>query len=295
MKTSEIRILSKKNILCVYAVLAALMVIGTVADFQLNTALYHPASAFAQIVSHYGLYPAVLCTYVSLAIFLKLITRDVKDVVSILCGLWNLYMCRSATKEFIKLFNSDTGMVKYIQLGLGIAIAVICAAAVFVKLDTSDRRTCRRIAMTILFAFSFQYILINKGLKGLWGRPRFRTLIVTDGMEFTPWYCPGLTEGAKALIQSGISVKEFQSFPSGHAGCASCLITLVCLCRVVPSLKKRETLLTTIGICWALLTIIGRMVAGAHFLTDVTAATCIGWTGFVLFAKLFAIGHAGKE
>ncbi len=289
MQSNKPWILSKKGILTTYAVLIIFMVIGTFLDFRIDTVLNAPSNFLAVAVAHYGLYPAVLVTFVSLVMFLKLVLHDKKDIPSWICLVLNLYMAYTSVKEFRKLFKNDTTTVTVINLIIGVAIAVIFAVIVFRKLDVeTNPKLVRGIAMVLLFAFSTQFILINKVIKTPWGRPRFRLLLTgAEGVAFRPWYAAGLTANARELIAAGlVKADEFKSFPSGHAGCAAALVMLVLLCKVVPAWKDKETVFTVIGVAWALLTILGRMVAGAHFLTDVTMATLIMYTAFVLFAKL---------
>ncbi len=286
MTQKRIKLLSKKGVLITYGILVLFMIIGTFFDMNINTALFHKDNAFATFVAHYGLYPAVPCTMVSLALFIKLILKDKKDVVSYICGLFNIYMVYESIRQFHKLFANDTGAYKTINIAIGLILAVLLAIYVFVNVDVSDARRVRGIAMVILFTFSAQFLLINKVIKTPWGRPRFRTLIVTEGMDFRPWYQAGLTESARELIASGIKADEFKSFPSGHAGCAACLVTLTLLTRIVPQWKDKENLFTCIGIIWSLCTILGRIMAGAHFLTDVTMATLITFTLFLAFDRL---------
>ncbi len=292
MNRSKPWILSKRNVQIVYGILVALMIIGTFLDLQINQVLYHPKSLFATFFACYGLYPAVIVTMAALAIFSRLIRERKTDPITLICTVLSALLELAAIKAFAEelLELSTLACVLNLIVSMGLAAAVF--VYIYKNVNISDDLEARRVAMIILFSAGIQIALI-KVIKKPWGRPRYRSIIKTDGMNYRPWYKFGFTDSARRLLASGMASDEFKSFPSGHAGCAGCLITLAYLPRVIPALKGRETLFTVLGIAWSFCTILARMISGAHFLTDVVAATILAWTSFVLVAR--ALDKRGRH
>ena len=78
----------------------------------------------------------------------------------------------------------------------------------------------------------------------------------------------------------------FKSFPSGHASEGAMLIGIILLGKMVPALKKRSSLLYGIAFAWVLCVMTARIIAGAHFLSDVTVGTFITFLIFFLLSAL---------
>ncbi len=297
MEKKEMKLLSTKCIIVVYAVFAALMLCGTFFDMQISDALFNKKNPIAVFVSYWGLYPIVPCAFVALSIFIKLIVTDKKDWSSYIGLALSGYLVYESIKQFNKLFKSAEPAVKYLCLSIGILLAVLLAVFVFYKVDITNRTKVKSVGYIILLTAALQFLLINKVIKTPWGRPRYRSVIAVAGMNYQPWYAAGLSQSAKDMIAAGfVAADEFKSFPSGHGGCAATLMTLATLSAIVPCLKKQEWLIAGVGIAWSVLTILGRIMAGAHFLTDVVFGTMITFTLFVCVAKItFAITNRKKK
>ncbi len=287
MEKNEIKLLSTKSIIIIYSVLATLMIFGTFFDMQISDALFNKNNPIAVFISYWGLYPIVPCAFVAFSIFLKLIITKWKDWSSYICLAVSGYLVYEAIRQFIKLFKKADVATTSVCLSIGFLLATVLAVFVFIKVDTTNRTKVKSVGITILLTAALQFLLINKVIKTPWGRPRYRSIIAVEGMAYQPWYAAGLSQSAKDMISAGIvAADEFKSFPSGHAGCAATLMTLATLSAIVPCLKKQEWLIAGVGIAWSVLTILGRIIAGAHFLTDVVFATAITFTLFVCVAKI---------
>lgn len=105
------------------------------------------------------------------------------------------------------------------------------------------------IAQALLHPLSF-----CTPLKFLWGRTRPADLLA-GGLEFTPFYV--LNPGGHGL-----------SFPSGHVAAAMALAPVVYL--LFRAGKNRLAIVASlVTVLWAGTVAYGRMLYGAHFLTDV--------------------------
>jgi lipid A 4'-phosphatase len=114
-------------------------------------------------------------------------------------------------------------------------------------------------------------LLVNLVLKDHWGRPRPRQIEQFDG---TLGYLPPLALGTST---------DNKSFPAGHASVGFSLCVLWFLWR------RRRPLLAWGGlgasILLGLLMGLGRLAAGAHFLSDVL------WAGFITFFTALVLYH----
>lgn len=111
------------------------------------------------------------------------------------------------------------------------------------------------------------------GLKGIMHRPRFRT--VSKGVvPFYDWWqrCTNY----KDYIAQGISKEEFKSFPSGHTGEASILIVVSMFAPLADERLKKIQLPLFIGsCCFVILVGFSRILAAAHYLSDVSMGAII--------------------
>ena len=121
-------------------------------------------------------------------------------------------------------------------------------------------------ASSVLLAQAILHSLIFcTCLKYLWGRTRPADLLA-GGVEFAPFYIPN--PGAHGM-----------SFPSGHV--AAALILLPVLYILISAGKKKAAIAVAfVTVFWVLPVAYGRMLYGAHFLTDVifsigTAFFCV--------------------
>ena len=146
-------------------------------------------------------------------------------------------------------------------------------------------KTILRFLLALPFISIGMMIVINV-IKIPWGRPRMRLLLSTGNESyFQPWWKLGGSLKAK-LIAEGVASDEFRSFPSGHTGCAACAMLAILLPTVCKRLRGKERLCLIIGAVWTAVVAFSRLMMGAHFLTDVTAATAItlgiAWLGIWL-------------
>ena len=111
-------------------------------------------------------------------------------------------------------------------------------------------------------------VIIMNTVKGIWGRLRMREML-DPASEFTPWY---------QIHYRGGFDNRYASFPSGHTMNAAGMILITILPGVFPKLTGKETLLRVIAYAWADVVGFSRVVAGAHFTTDVLFGILLSYT-----------------
>ncbi|MHA2294209.1 MAG: phosphatase PAP2 family protein, partial [Candidatus Hodarchaeales archaeon] len=91
----------------------------------------------------------------------------------------------------------------------------------------------------------------------------------------TPWFSPQGITG------------DF-SFPSGHTAMGWMLLPLVLLTR--EKSRKSKILALTVIIAWGLIVALGRIVIGAHYVSDVLFSSCVAFITFLLLEKHYYSG-----
>ena len=174
--------------------------------------------------------------------------------------------------------------IEYFFSVLFVSLAVLLTRKVTYK-------TWCKLAVFAIAVFIVRFLTGKtvSALKGYVDRVRFRSMNSTVGGtvggfdSYTRWY--EVTDNADAFRETIlVEYKDaFRSFPSGHtsnAGISYCLIMLI------PALDVRDRrakfALYAAPTLWTGLTAIGRMVAGAHFMSDVLFGGTIAFTYMIL-------------
>lgn len=287
-------LVSKKEAGGLIALLAVLLVIGSIFDFQISQAFYNESNPIANFFAAYGEYPAMLGFAASGALLVigRNRQRRVVGALQLLGGV---------------LLVAWGGLMVSVMPGLYLdwpaavigAVGVLCTALVvicMVRLCKNARREeVIRVAAAICFTILAELVLINL-IKVPWGRARMRLVARDSRAYFMPWWQPG-TGLRDTLVAAGVAAEEFKSFPSGHSGNAIMLMLLGLLPRLDSRLAGKRRLLAGIGFAWACVVAFTRIVMGAHYLTDTVVGLAVG-LGCLLFVNWLVFGRApagGRE
>ena len=106
-------------------------------------------------------------------------------------------------------------------------------------------------------------------------RPRYRLLAITDAVKFHNWWEP--CKEYKELIESIPTGKDnFKSYPSGHTAEVSILFVAVTFLPLADEKFKKYQMPLFYGACGlVLLVAFARILAAAHFLSDVSTGAAI--------------------
>ena len=159
--------------------------------------------------------------------------------------------------------------------------------------DLTNKTNNKDILRVLIFmgAVIIAQLLVITILKRIWGRPRYRFLISSDGSldYYRNWW--EVNSGVKELFPN-ISSDNFKSCPSGHTASASCAFLIVLLPRFNEKLKGKEIILMIIATIWALVVGFSRHMMGAHFLTDTSFAMMIV---MIIFGVLYLVFFNTKK
>ena len=111
-------------------------------------------------------------------------------------------------------------------------------------------------------------------------RPRFRLLSTTDAIKFHNWWEPFKEYNE---VKDGYPHDNFKSFPSGHTAEASILFVVFTFLPMADDKFKKFQMPLFYGACGlVLLVAFARILAAAHFLSDVSMGATIMLTLLVI-------------
>lgn len=157
-----------------------------------------------------------------------------------------------------------------------------------------DVRLAKRIIM-LLLAVGLAYTSLEI-IKNTMHRPRWRTVVKGyEGVGFIPWYekFPYTKELPELL---GIEKTEFTSFPSGHSMMSmSSFITFPAMAWIVPAFKGKELHLAACGFLYSVTVMFSRIIAGAHYLSDISMSGLIMLTVSVVYLILLKMTYTKDQ
>lgn len=288
-------------------------------NFSLKEGEFYTSDVFANFFEAVGMLPRyVLRAFAALSIgwfFYKHLSRKALRVLSLLvaagvavyllsgafCDMI-LYPMRHMIAEdaeaairAINAMKPTVYTISYVLSTIAVGIALYCTRNV-------SAETWRRLTYFAMIFFLVDLLAgrLVSALKGYVDRVRFRSMNSTYGQSvggfdlYTRWY--EVTDHADILRATPLVdyTDAFRSFPSGHTESAALSYTLIVLidCLKIEN-KKVKLALWLAPICWTGLTALGRIVAGAHFMSDVLFGGTIPFVLVILLREAFLRRFSG--
>lgn len=269
-----------------------MLVFGIIFDFQISSAIYDPinTSYFGIIMS--GICELPVCFALALGGTLLIIGRNKENkthtilsyIIGITAIILGAYYVYDTFLDIAKFQSTQNYELLIIILGIVFAVAFVSLTVFFTFKFTKNYEDKKK-----LFIFGF-YMLVSvalvaalaTGFKYLWSRPRPRYIFSEENPQelFHPLW---ILNPFKALKEGN----NFKSFPSGHTTYASLgMFIFPYLGFLFDKDKKINITLFYIGLVWALLAALSRIVAGAHFLSDVSFGLLITSCSGLLINKI---------
>ena len=176
---------------------------------------------------------------------------------------------------------------------LEVALALVASPCLIFAFKSVKEETLYKLAKWVL-AFVIATIIANvliEIIKRPVGRMRYRTMnFFGDNAHngFTPWYVAnGKRYGPDEYKWLVDTHDMYKSFPSGHTCAAGTTYALMFL-PIALGVKKKgiKALFIIAPICWTGLVAIGRVVAGAHYVSDVLFGGTIAFVTNVIIHEL---------
>jgi membrane-associated phospholipid phosphatase len=264
--------MTKKERWIVFPVVAVLLLIATVFDLRISQAVYGK-NLFSTVFEVLGEAPIQFLALFGALLLLRFRSRRTKWVSGLLTAAYGLlaaafaFMFGFATINYVNenIAHELPMVVSLITALAGLALAILLSRAVL-KERAKEAVTFAIIAIVYILLI----VIIMNSIKSVWGRLRMREML-DPASEFTPWY--------EINFRGGFD-NRFASFPSGHTMNAAGVILITLLPSIFVKLKGKETLLRVVAYGWAAVVGFSRIVAGAHFSTDVLFGILLSYTLF---------------
>ena len=258
----------KKDAAAIAAILALCLLIGTFFDYQISSALFNSSSLFGRFVEAAGELPFELTASVA-GIMLVRAARPDSKASKWLAALGVLINVGLLGYEIIGSLRVG-GKLIAAQLVLTFVLVIAVNVIAYRLTRKTDPDELTRWALMVLAVWVAQAIILNVIVKPLWSRPRMRVIEVTQGLDFQPWWVIGNPD-KWSYIAAGVIKDGFKSFASGHTAHAAIGLMLAGLPAAAFTEKpSRRRVVFWVAAVVAALVAFGRIVIGAHFLTDVS-------------------------
>ena len=258
----------KKDAAAIAAILAFCLLVGSFFDYQISSALFNSSSLFGRFIEAAGELPFELTASIAGVMLVRAVRPDSRGSkwLAVLGILVNVGL---AGYEIIGSLRVG-GKLIAVQLVLTFVLVIVANLIVYRLTRTTEPDELTRWALMVLAVWIAQAIILNAIVKPLWSRPRMRVIEVTPGLNFQPWWVIGNPD-KWAYIAAGVIKDGFKSFASGHTAHAAIGLMLAGLPTVAFKEKpsRRRVVFWTAAVVAALVAF-GRIVIGAHFLSDVS-------------------------
>lgn len=258
----------KKDVAIVAVILAFCLLVGSFFDYQISSALFNSSSLFGRFVEAAGELPFELTASIAGVMLVRSARPDSK-ASKWLAALGVLINVGLVGYEIIGSLRVGGKLIAF-QLVLTFALAIAANLIAYRLTRDADPDDLTRWALMVLAVWAAQAIILNVIVKPLWSRPRMRVIEVTPGLNFQPWWVIGNPD-KWSYIAAGVIKDGFKSFASGHTAHAAIGLMLAGLPAAAFTEKpsRRRAVFWAASLVAALVAF-GRIVIGAHFLTDVS-------------------------
>lgn len=291
-KSKKITIISS-----IVASVLIVLVLGTVFDLQISKALadlpngqYYTSNLFAIIGECFGEDVLYLLVISSCAILFFYILKNpfqkkwqnylLQGIVLFISYIVSIYLFYVTLDNFVP-YVSDIS--DYIHSAIGIItiflFPIFITATTYFLISKIKLETIKQLwkwaLLVIIVAFVSNSII--QIAKHIFDRTRFRAMVFSGDNEFsffTNWFT---INQHKFSSNSFYADDFFKSFPSGHTCAAASTFVLVLLPYYIQNIntKKNKIIFWSVASIYTFLVALSRIVAGAHFFTDVYIASLI--------------------
>lgn len=258
----------KKDVAIVAVILAFCLLVGSFFDYQISSALFNSSSLFGRFVAAAGELPFELTASIAGVMLVRSARSDSK-ASKWLAALGILINVGLVGYEIIGSLRVGGKLIAF-QLVLTFTLVIAANVIAYRLTRDTDPDDLTRWALMVLAVWAAQAIILNVIVKPLWSRPRMRVIEVTPGLNFQPWWVIGNPD-KWGYIAAGVIKDGFKSFASGHTAHAAIGLMLAGLPAAAFTEKpSRRRVVFWAASLVAALVAFGRIVIGAHFLTDVS-------------------------
>lgn len=266
------------------AFFATALVIGSFFDLEIATAVYLPKNPPALFVTFIELYffHAVFVFLIGILLgqfFLSGINKNKRILCSVICGYLALSTSVLGAGGLLSAscYGEIFGRREFSFFHFLIIGIIIFYPLFFIGFFVGKKRYDKNLIKKIIILLSVLTIsyFIPIIFKEIICRPRYRIVSSGyNGIDFTPWYSL-FRESDFYQKKYSLMGDDFGSFFSGHAVIATMnFIIFPIFNEIFPTIKNKT--LFIISVTMMILTVLSRMVLGAHYLSDISFGVLVG-------------------
>jgi len=293
-----------KTIIAISAFLVvfiALLLIATFCDLQISKILtkhtlpegqYITNSFYPAIMEILGSAPVYLLVGCGSTILFLFFFRDQKETwkkcISVIFAVFGILAWKKFLEDTVQYIIEHYALADDPVVHTGswygaviIIMSIMYEAVEILAFNNIKKETMQKLVWLAVIAYITALvptILINLVIKNPVGRIRYRAMNVHPDdplygfAAYTPWYVAKgqwLSKDEMLLIFG--STDALKSFPSGHTSSAATVYALIALPKALGKEKDKKWMLPCLicPIVYAGAVAIGRIMAGAHFMSDV--------------------------
>lgn len=301
MSDKKKQMLSIAGLLGIFGVLLALatrfdlQVSHILTDGNLEAGRYYSKNLLCNIVEIAGAWP--IWTAAVFAASVMTVWFDAKKGAKRFCRVFffclsvmaAMLLLRDGMKYAFRIYGREEFLdgpgTWLVSLVFGLAAAALVLQLAHRKIR-QNMDSLLPLALAIICSCCCYFII--EIVKSPMGRMRFRGMhLLGDYSCYTPWYQASTARGL--LKDSGLMKDCFKSFPSGHTFSAGMSYILIMLPDAFPGLRtgKRKILSYVIPVCYTGFVGLFRIVAGAHFFSDVLVGGTLAYLAVQIFRYVF--------
>ncbi len=263
------------HLFIVMGVCLTLFIVGSFLDLKIAQNIFQPGNGFALAMGAMSMTPgyAVIAFMGGIVAFHA---HKINKVIyqRILIFIFSLlYLGAAIYFDAIEFFG-ENGWNKPDLMYVGYLIASpimigVYVGGYFVGKKANNPRLWILMALGAIFIM-LSLIVGTTIVKNIFHRPRYRIAVYEGYLGFYPWW--QRCSNYKELIAQfpALTKEEFKSFPSGHSSVATLGVMFVVMLPLILGKDiKNNVLYFYLAFAYALLVYFSRMMAGAHYLSDV--------------------------
>ena len=253
---------SKIPDIAVFAVFAALLILGTKLDFKISDNMYSERNwlnFFVAAIAKLPLY--FIAMYACVSLFILALKKQSKPEQIVMAFVYALGACvcgMFAFEDMVEAFID--GIFKYL---IALAVGILVSGYLYYVLRNKAEEELLKLKKEelVLIISVAIIVIITFALKELIDRARFYEFLTRKG-TFTQWYQKG----------SG-----GESMPSGHVAMSAALFATVPYFKKIDLFKGKNWLYYPIIALYAILVGLSRISFGMHYMSDVAVGALVGY------------------
>lgn len=275
------------------------LIIGTFLDTTITHALGNHNSAFGILFTM--LAPVLSLSVGSIAgallLFMPKIQNKTADIILRILGAvafaaFTAFSIKEGI-EYVEFPVMEAKATTYKVLAIVLVALIDLAIIIFVRLSMKKIET-RRIVPTVItiFVIIAAWLFVSEVIKYLASRPRPRNIYIEHIVDYRDWY------QWQPFFCFKEGMKDCKSFVSGHAFISTCVVGSLPLLLSLSKEKSgiKSTIIgLAVGGAFAFIVAFSRIVAYAHFMTDVMGGIFVSCAAQAVIINVAPLVHKRVE